>query len=310
MADEILSRIHREHGEDLLEVLSSRLSPTDLQSLLLEVYRRRALRQAPGRLLAQHEENRFVRPSPLDPRVRLGFDRVAFSLASEEFEPIELAPMCPLGTTSAVTTVSQNNLVSTARNTEVMADPTNAMALECALRRRKSPEPVRLCCSERVTRAQGVSGPQSWAHFRLFALVSAGRDEGAYRFESAELARHIGFYLRLFPALGFSGMAGVRAALTNFVGDEIAAHHDVLLADLSAAFPGVEFGHYPERETGRGYYVGSCFHIYVRDGAGEEYFLADGGVVDWTQKLLSNKKERFLISGIGTERLCSVFGGV
>jgi hypothetical protein len=36
----------------------------------------------------------------------------------------------------------------------------------------------------------------------------------------------------------------------------------------------------------------------------------DGGAMDWTQRLLSNAKERLVISGIGSERLCSAFGSV
>jgi hypothetical protein len=36
--------------------------------------------------------------------------------------------------------------------------------------------------------------------------------------------------------------------------------------------------------------------------------LADGGAVDWTQKLLSDAKERLVISGIGSERVCGEFG--
>jgi hypothetical protein len=35
--------------------------------------------------------------------------------------------------------------------------------------------------------------------------------------------------------------------------------------------------------------------------------LIDGGFTTWTQLLLSNRKERLLISGLGTERLCSQF---
>ena len=34
--------------------------------------------------------------------------------------------------------------------------------------------------------------------------------------------------------------------------------------------------------------------------------LADGGVVDWTQQLLSNAKERLVISGIGSDRVCKL----
>ena len=40
---------------------------------------------------------------------------------------------------------------------------------------------------------------------------------------------------------------------------------------------------------------------------GRSLELADGGAVDWTQKLLSNAKERLVISGISDERLCSLF---
>ena len=35
--------------------------------------------------------------------------------------------------------------------------------------------------------------------------------------------------------------------------------------------------------------------------------LADGGVVDWTQRLLSSAKERLVISGIGGEWVCTAF---
>jgi hypothetical protein len=36
---------------------------------------------------------------------------------------------------------------------------------------------------------------------------------------------------------------------------------------------------------------------------GGEWEIADGGFVDWTQRLLENKKERLLISGFGLEML-------
>ena len=45
------------------------VTPTDLQSLLLEVYRLRAAKVQPAALLAQHEQNRFVRPAAVDPQV-------------------------------------------------------------------------------------------------------------------------------------------------------------------------------------------------------------------------------------------------
>jgi hypothetical protein len=64
----------------------------------------------------------------------------------------------------------------------------------------------------------------------------------------------------------------------------------------------------PDRVAGRDYYAAVCFYIYIKDQAGAEHVLADGGFTSWTQQLLNNQKERLLISGIGTERVCSLLG--
>jgi hypothetical protein len=47
--------------------------------------------------------------------------------------------------------------------------------------------------------------------------------------------------------------------------------------------------------------------MYARDQTGTEYFLVDGGLTDWTQQLLTNRKERLLIIGMGSERFVSIF---
>src|SRR4051794_24228802 len=101
MASRPLQRILRESGVvNLLEALAERLAPTDLQSLLLEVYRRRAARQTPAGLLSQYERNRFTCPSSVDPRALAAFDRLAYASAAPPFVPIELSSVCPLGTSS------------------------------------------------------------------------------------------------------------------------------------------------------------------------------------------------------------------
>src|SRR5436305_1563893 len=86
-----------------------------------------------GQYIAQYERKRFVRLSAADPRALVELDRLAFSLASPPFEPVELSPVCPLGTNSVVAPVDQNITVATIRNTEVVSDATNVLALECAL---------------------------------------------------------------------------------------------------------------------------------------------------------------------------------
>src|SRR5690348_3297954 len=134
----MLERLLREAGvPELLDVLVERLGPTDLQSLLLEVYRRRASKITPGQLLERYEQDRFVRPSRAVQEALTDLDRLIWSLLPDAYTAIELSPVCPLGTNAAVAAVDQNKVLTTLRNTEVVADATNVLALECASRRRR-----------------------------------------------------------------------------------------------------------------------------------------------------------------------------
>ncbi|WP_248958424.1 hypothetical protein [Sphaerisporangium perillae] len=46
-------------------------------------------------------------------------------VAAQGFTGLALSPLCSLGTNSAVATVDQNKVVTTVRNTEVVADATS-----------------------------------------------------------------------------------------------------------------------------------------------------------------------------------------
>jgi len=48
------------------------------------------------------------------------------------------------------------------------------------------------------------------------------------------------------------------------------------------------------------YYKLLQFKFFIQRN-GQEINLSDGGFVDWTQKLIPNKKHRMIISGVGTE---------
>lgn len=316
--NKIMARILQEAGvPELLEVLAERLSPTDLQSLLLEVYRQRAQRVTPANLMRQYEHNRFVQPAQVRPQQLLALEQFAFSLLPAGFEAVELSPVCPLGASSALSTVDQNWVVTTVRNTEVCADSTSVLALECARRRREAyrqrarpAEDTRLCASQRLLRAQVFEGPVSFAHFRLLSLCTAGRDRGAYGFEVKALLEHLRFYIKLLEsaqAQGY-GLESVRVTLTAFNLAMFEALESGVLLPLAAEFPAVAFGFDQARESGRGYYAGAGLQVHARDLAGTEYFLVDGGFTDWTQRLLSNRKERLLTSGMGSERFLLCFG--
>ncbi len=319
MSNPIIERIQREAGvPELIDVLVERLNPTDLQSLLLEVYRRRAVGVKPSQLLERYERDRFVRPSDLTPRVATDFDRLVWSLLPGHYSAVELSPVCPLGTNAAVATVDQNKVVTTIRNTEVVADATNVLALECASRRRhllrgdpQSRERVRLCASHRVVRGQAYrAAPGVRPHFRLLGLCAAGRDEGSFQFETTSLVEQIAFYLQLLREVSQLGYLAyrLRVTLTDLEqGRREQALTEQVLLPLTVNYPGVLCELDPDRETGRGYYAGACFHVYATNEAGTEFELIDGGFTTWTQQVLSNTKERLLISGLGTERLCSQF---
>src|SRR5689334_6354858 len=99
-----LERLLRDvDGIDIVSALTD-LAPTDLQSLLLEVARLRAHEQTPSSVLARSREDRFSQHSKVDPRKMIELDRIAFDVAANRgFAPLELSPVCPIGTVSAIT---------------------------------------------------------------------------------------------------------------------------------------------------------------------------------------------------------------
>src|SRR5215207_195436 len=87
--DKIVERIERDVGiPGLVAMLAEQLSPTDLQSLLLEVYRIRSRRLRPATVLSDFGSNRFVRFSTVSPMTLLRWEQIAFSQLPEEFQPV------------------------------------------------------------------------------------------------------------------------------------------------------------------------------------------------------------------------------
>ena len=314
--NKILERITRETGvPDLVSILAERLTPTDLQSLMLEVYRQRSSRRSPAKLLESYESDRFVRPSAISARRLLAWELIVMESLPDEFEPLALSPLAPLGACSVVAPVDQNWSVATARNTEVVSNSTNVLALECALHRRallrenpKSISGVHLAASQRLLRAQHYQDAGSVTHFSAFVLCSAGRDLGSLRFELEALSLHIRFYLKALRRF-LSEAIPLHVSVTEFGNiDRLSRLETELLAPISSNHPGVDCKFDLQREQGKGYYQELCFHIHASHPDGRRLELADGGCVDWTQRLLSNAKEKCVISGIGSERVCTTFG--
>jgi hypothetical protein len=315
IVSKILDRIERAAGvAGLPTILAEKLSATDLQSLMLEVYRRRSRQRRPSAILSDYRQNRFVRPAAVSPLDLMEWEQLAFSLLPPDYQPITLSPVCPLGTNAGVARVDQNWAVSTCRNTEVISDSTNVLALECAVRRRemlrlspKSGEQVHLATSHRLLRAQRYDNPLLLPHFSLLALASAGRAQPGIQFELATIQSHIRFYLRALRAY-LGPDRPLRLTISDFRREPRPGQLVAGLVDpMRPTFPGTEMGYDSGRTAGKHYYSAVAFHIFATTAEGVELLLVDGGTVDWTQQYLGNAKERLVASGIGSERLCSEF---
>ncbi|WP_055047529.1 hypothetical protein [Devosia sp. A16] len=297
----IIERIERESGvAGLAEILAERLNPSDLQSLLLEVTRRRAGKRSPAEVLKDFATSRFFGVTRPDRAALLAWEQLTLALCEDRFESVELSPVTPLGACSAVARVDQDWSIGTVRRGEVVSDPTNVLALEAARLRQAGGEDVHLSTSHRVVRPQNYGDGKMLAHFRLFALVSSGRDRGSYGFEAEALGRQVGLLLEAFRRFLVPGPA-LRLGYTRNSAPHVDARLEALRAVAEAG--SVELFEEVGREAVDGYYAGFCFHIFAGD-----LQLADGGVVDWGARLTGNGKERMVIAGCGVERLLALRG--
>jgi hypothetical protein len=140
----------------------------------------------------------------------------------------------------------------------------------------------------------------------LFALCSAARDSGSLVFETTALLEHLRFHVGMLAQVrGEQG--GIRVAVTDWAGEHSQVLQDRVLSPLHEEFPVATFDLDSSRSRGRNYYQTICFEVLAKGADGREQSLCDGGFTDWTAKLLSNRKERLLISGIGLDRACILF---
>lgn len=313
MSVSISDHISQHAGEpDLTAVLSERLAPSELSSLLLEVFHRQSQNLTPPALLAAFRKNRFVHPAAIDPVAFREFELLWLKTAREQgFEPLELSPLAPLGSCSAVGTVHQNKVLSATRGTEVVADATNMLALESCVRRKAGgfpAKPLHFSAAHRHVRAQALSQAGFTAHFGVFCLTTAGRDTGHFQFEQENISRHIGLYLQVFQEKLQQG--DIKITLKALDSDPGANPLSERIPEqLKKQFPGVEITVSRLPQSSQRYYQALQFGLLWQHG-GRGFPIVDGGFTTWTQQLSGNRKERFLSSGIGLELLWKVLNGV
>ncbi len=278
------------------DALADGLPASRLWSLLLEVAEARAAARRRSELVEQWDRDRFVQPAPVDQRTLVEVDRHLLAAASA-FESIELSPVAPLGVCSIMGHASQNKVLSALRGTEVVSDPTNVLALECARRLRRDPATiVRLATAHRCVRAQEIpKRPGLSAHFRIFCLVSAGLERQHHARLVDGIAEHMTTMLAALDQLEQHGFAFPDRRITVLATQARAALGDRIVEALGR--PGVERAllEHPY------YNHGVRFQIAARSSDGVEIPLIDGGAFDWVAKLTSNRKAVYVASGLGSQ---------
>ncbi|MDX1940502.1 MAG: hypothetical protein SFU99_08120 [Saprospiraceae bacterium] len=312
MPPEIIEKITRRLGiPDLWEKLNKQISSTELNSFLLELFSHRTNQISPTELLSAYQSNRFVTPVSYEWIPFIEWELEILRFAQENgFEPLELSPVSPLGACSVVATVHQHKVLSALRGTEVVSDATNVLALESSLHRQaflkkdtKSAARVRLCTTHRHLRTSFFNFPGFTPHFKIFCLTLAGRDEGSFRFETESIVECLRFYYQLLTE-----KIGIESSRTRLILKDLrqAATENLLFEalqkNIDQSLPQWTCEMQEIHHENANYYKGLQFKI-ILDPDGNRYDIGDGGFVNWTQQLLGNRKERFLISGLGTEFL-------
>ncbi|GAB3715000.1 hypothetical protein GCM10027592_55200 [Spirosoma flavus] len=292
---------------DLIDILANELSGSELTSLLLEVFKQKARQLTPADLLKAYQASRFVKPADINPlEIRQLEDQALAVFDKFGFSPIELSPVASLGSCSVVATADQNKILSATRQTEVVADATNALALHIADLKRstyqKMGERLRFSAIHRHLRTPTLPDiPGFRSHFKTACFVTSGRDSGSYQFEKEALTEQISMMttffrdmlqidtlrFQLYPRQGYADSIRFVTTLGNYLREQLSN------VAIDVVTDGLNDNNYYK---GLQYKVSITLDNQIID-------IGDGGFVDWTQQFLQNKKERLLTAGIGIELL-------
>jgi hypothetical protein len=299
-----LARIARklETDADLFARLAA-LQSSDLRAVLLEIAARRAAATRPADILRRYEGSAPFQPARVAAAPHRALETWAMDQLPDGFVELALAPTAPLGASAVLGGFSQDRVLTTIADSEVVSDSTNVLALECARRRRpldcRRQPPTRLAAACRMVR------PRNGLHFGLLALCTAGRDRGSFAFQLEAISEQLKWHIRVIT--GFAPHLRLQILLTDLSGGaHRSALGEALLSPKQAAWPAIEWGFDDDRVAGRDYYSDACFAVNALCSDGSRANLSDGGLTDWTARLLADQKERLLISGLGSERLMSV----
>ena len=294
----------------LSDLLAHDLTGEQLNTLLLDVFDRRLNKLRPSDLLKLYAGNRFVKPGDL-PVIEARQMEIDVLKIFEQagYRLIDLSPLSVLGSCSVLGPVDQKKIITALRGTEVLADATNAIALDYCYHRKKEQLAVnaRFASIQRHVRAQQISGKGFTPHFRIACLVTCGRDSGNYAFERNAMAEHIDAMIHLYRSyyqvrrISFRLICRKGYDDPNRLAGAIHAH-------LLSLHPDVPVTVVKDAGKENNYYKGIQYKVDIEIN-GKQYEIGDGGFVDWTQQLLQDRKERMLSTGVGFDFMLRIKRG-
>lgn len=212
----VLESIYKELGitDRIMDILSE-TTLRRLKPILLSAWKKRAQSMSPREMLDFYEENyQFLGISSISQAKLIDFSRACFAAVPHYFQIVETSPVNPLGLNSVLSSISQNNILSTIRDTELVGDVTSQLALECARQRRlyinekKFMENVHLCSSHRVMRMQPFERDKGYLqHFNLLGLCSGGRSTKDSSFINKWVSQHISIIIKMVEHLSGLGLS-------------------------------------------------------------------------------------------------------
>lgn len=179
-----------------------------LNTLMLEIYQQKSEKINCRDVLEKYISNyEFFCPSKSDLRVINKYNQIFLDCLPEKYEALELSPIVPFGGNSSFTNLSQKNILTSIKNSEVCSDATTALTLEACKRRKKMynnldfiNEEVNLATIKKVLRMQRFDKEKGYLqHFNQFAIVTAGRKNTNFEYE--KLKEHIELWLNVLLKL-------------------------------------------------------------------------------------------------------------
>lgn len=296
----------------------SSLQNANFQSLLLDVLNKKAEAQEIKDINDILRTNPFVAKCDVDQKTLLKFDLLAYDLLPEKYQAVELSPLEPFAVNQCLAGISQNRIFSTTRKSELISDPTMALALLSGQQRtellkqdHENSDIVSLATSHRIIRQEIPKKQWYTTHFRNFTISSAWRDKGYEIFETQCLNEHFSYFIELFNKLNNSWEYDIRdiTFVVSNVNKNKPELMDIIdnsvLKKLQEQYPNISFRINNNKQSN--YYSSICYSILAKNKNDQEVNIWWGGITDWTKKLTASDKERLLVWSIWTEVITKLF---